>query len=150
VGEIVAAVLDRCAPILGERPVTFDVPDTLPLARFDAGLLEQALTNVVENVGVHTPPGTPLAIMGHIEAGYVRIEVSDAGPGIPPASRDRVFSKFERLRDNGFGTGLGLAIARAATEAQGGQVRIDDSQLGGARFTILVPNVVTAEPADAR
>jgi two-component system sensor histidine kinase KdpD len=150
VGEIVSAVLDRCGPVLGDRPVTFDVPDTLPLARFDAGLLMQALTNVLENVGVHTPPGTPVAILGRIEAGFVRVEVSDAGPGIPPAARDRVFSKFERLHDNGFGTGLGLAIARAATEAQGGQVRADDSPLGGVRFIILVPNVVIAEPTDAR
>ena len=63
-GEIVSAVLDRVTPVLGERPVTYDVPDTLPLARFDAGLLQQALTNVLENVGRHTPPGTPVAIIG--------------------------------------------------------------------------------------
>ena len=56
-GEIVSAVLDRCGPVIGDRPVTFDVPDTLPLARFDAGLLDQALSNLLENVGVHTPPG---------------------------------------------------------------------------------------------
>jgi two-component system sensor histidine kinase KdpD len=150
VGEIVSAVLDRCGPVLGDRPVTFDVPDTLPLARFDAGLLEQALTNLLENVGVHTPPGTRVAILGRIEAGFVHVEVSDGGPGIPAAARERVFSKFERLRDSGFGTGLGLAIARAATEAQGGEVRVDDSPLGGVRFIILVPNVITAEQADAR
>lgn len=149
-GEIVSAVLDRCGPVLGDRPVTFDVPDTLPLARFDAGLLQQALSNVIENVGVHTPPGSPLSIVGRIEAGGVRLEVSDAGPGIPIGSRERVFGKFERLSEDGFGTGLGLAIARAATEAQGGHLRIEDSPLGGVRLIMLVPNVVSAETADAR
>jgi K+-sensing histidine kinase KdpD len=149
-GEIVSAVLDRCTPVLGERPITFDVPDTLPLARFDAGLLDQALSNVLENVGVHTPPGTPVAIVGRIESAGLRVEVSDAGPGIPPSVRDRVFGKFQRLNDAGFGTGLGLAIARAATEAQGGHLRIEDSPLGGARFVLIVPNALTGETVNAR
>lgn len=147
-GEIVVAVLDRITPILGERPVSLDVPDTLPLARFDAGLLDQALSNVLENVGRHTPPGSPLAIVGRIDDGIVRLEVSDAGPGIPLEARKRVFEKFERLSDDALGTGLGLAIARAATTAQGGQLLIEDSSLGGARFVMLVPNVASAIGGD--
>jgi len=149
-GEIVSAVLDRISPVLGDRPVTFDVSDTLPLARFDAGLLDQALSNLLENVGIHTPPGTPVSIVGRVEGGNVRLVVSDGGPGIPPGARERVFRKFERLGEAGFGTGLGLAIARAATEAQGGQLIVEDSPLGGAQFTILVPSVVATEVADAR
>lgn len=148
-GEIVSAVLDRITPVLGPRHITFDVPDTLPLARFDAGLLDQALSNVLENVGVHTPAGTPLAIVGRVEDGRVCVEVSDAGPGIPVEARDRVFGKFERLDDRCTGTGLGLAIARAATQAQGGQLRIEDSPLGGARLVIVVPNVPASEGAGA-
>jgi K+-sensing histidine kinase KdpD len=137
--------------VLGDRPVTFDVPDTLPLARFDAGLFDQALSNLLENVGIHTPPGTAVSIVGRIEAGGVYVEVSDAGPGIPIEARERIFRKFQRLNnDNGFGTGLGLAIARAATEAQGGHLRIEDSPLGGARFVISIPTFVSAEAADAR
>ncbi len=140
-GEIVAAVLDRTSPILADRSVAFDVPDTLPLARFDAGLLDQALSNVLENVGMHTPAGTPVSIMGRVENGTVRVEVSDGGPGIPREARERVFAKFERLTDQGMGTGLGLAIARAATTAQGGEVLIEDSPLGGVRFVVVVPNL---------
>jgi two-component system, OmpR family, sensor histidine kinase KdpD len=148
-GEIVSAVLDRVAPVLGERPVTFDVPDTLPLARFDAGLLDQALSNVLENVGRHTPRGTAVMIVGRIENDTVRVEVSDAGPGIPLHARERVFAKFQRLADNGFGTGLGLAIARAATTAQGGTITIDDSPLGGARVVIQVPILATGGASGA-
>ncbi|HEX8968205.1 MAG TPA: ATP-binding protein, partial [Chloroflexota bacterium] len=148
-GEIVSAVLDRITPVLGPRHISFDVPDTLPLARFDAGLLDQALSNVLENVGVHTPAGTPLAIVGRVEAGRVCVEVSDAGPGIPVEARDRVFGKFERLDDRCTSTGLGLAIARAATQAQGGQLRVEDSPLGGARLVIVVPNMPASEGAGA-
>jgi two-component system, OmpR family, sensor histidine kinase KdpD len=149
-GEIASAVLDRFTLVLGDRPVSFDVPDTLPLARFDAGLLDQALSNLLDNVIAHTPPGTRLSIVGRIDAGVVRLEVSDAGPGIPLAARERVFGKFQRLTDGGFGTGLGLAIARAATAAQGGRLEVDDSPLGGARFTMLIPSPVATEAADAR
>ncbi|MCA1646481.1 MAG: PAS domain-containing sensor histidine kinase [Chloroflexi bacterium] len=149
-GEIVSAVLDRVSPVLGDRAVTFDVSDTLPLARFDAGLLDQALSNLLENVAMHTPSGTPVAIVGRVEGGYLRLTVGDGGPGIPPSARDRVFGKFERLNEGGYGTGLGLAIARAATEAQGGHLLVGDSPLGGAQFTILVPIVVATEAVDAR
>ena len=99
---------------------------------------------------MHTPPATPVSIVGRIEAGGVKLEVSDAGPGIPLLSRNKVFGKFQRLNDGGFGTGLGLAIARAAAEAQGGQLRIEDSPLGGARFVMFVPNAVADEAPNAR
>jgi two-component system sensor histidine kinase KdpD len=148
-GEIVSAVLDRLSPVLGERPITFDVPDTLPLARFDAGLLDQALSNVLENVGRHTPPGSPVLIVGRIEDSTVRVEVSDAGPGIPREERERVFIKFQRLADDSYGTGLGLAIAQAATSAQGGHITIEDSPLGGARFVMLLPNLASGGTSSA-
>jgi two-component system sensor histidine kinase KdpD len=125
---------------LGERPITFDVPDTLPLARFDAGLLDQALGNLLENVAEHTPAGSAVWIVGRVKEGAIRIEVSDAGPGIPAEDRARIFGKFERLGDDGSGTGLGLAIAYAAAHAQGGQLRVEDSPLGGARFVLQLPH----------
>ena len=81
--------------------------------------------------------------------GIVRLEVSDGGPGIPPEARDRVFAKFARLHEVGMGTGLGLAIARAAIEAQGGSVKIEDSPLGGARFVLVVPNAAAGEIENA-
>jgi two-component system sensor histidine kinase KdpD len=145
-GEIVAAVLDRNAPVLGERPITFDVPDTLPLVRFDAALMDQALSNLFENVAIHTPAGTPLCIAGRVEAGTLSVEISDAGPGIPLDARERVFRRFERLGDKGSGTGLGLAIARSATAAQGGELLIEDSPLGGARFVLRLPHAVDGGP----
>jgi K+-sensing histidine kinase KdpD len=144
--EVVSAALDRCGPVLGERPITFDVPDNLPLARFDAGLLAQVLANLLENVGAHTPPGTPVAIQGRAAGSSLRLEISDGGPGIPLEARERVFNKFERLNEHSPGAGLGLAIARAATEAQGGRLRVEDSPLGGARFVLQLPDAVSRQP----
>jgi K+-sensing histidine kinase KdpD len=137
--EVASAVLDRCTPLLGERPVQFCVSDTLPLARFDAILLDQALTALLENVAAHTPPDVPVAVEGTFEHGDLRLAVSDGGPGIPRDDRERVFVKYERLDQRGPGIGLGLAIVRGAIAAQGGQVRVEDSPLGGARFVLSLP-----------
>jgi K+-sensing histidine kinase KdpD len=139
--EVVSAVLDRCLPALGPRPVTFDIGDDLPAVHMDPALVDQALTAIFENVAVHTPPGSPVAIAGDMDHGELRLSISDAGPGIPAEARERIFDKYERLDRASSGLGLGLAIARAAIEAQGGYLRVQDSRLGGACFTIIIPKV---------
>ena len=138
-GEIVSAVLDRCEPLLERRPLTYQVADDLPPVRCDPALLEQALTNLLDNVAAHTPPGAPMALCARPDDGHLRFELSDAGPGIPTEARERVFSRFERLTHVGSGAGLGLALARAAVEAQGGQLWVEDSSLGGACFVLRLP-----------
>jgi signal transduction histidine kinase len=69
--------------------------------------------------------------------------VDDDGPGVPPADRERVFERFVRLDDSRArgdgGSGLGLAIARATAQAHGGSIRVEDSELGGARFVLSLP-----------
>jgi len=140
--EVIAASLEHVFGNLSPRPISVDVPGTLPLARFDASLLDQALSNILDNADVHTPPGAPVAVSARAEGTTLRIDVSDAGPGVPVFARQRIFEKFERLGSTGRGAGLGLAIARAATEAQAGRLTVDDSPLGGARFVVRLPNAI--------
>ncbi|MBV9175335.1 MAG: PAS domain-containing sensor histidine kinase [Chloroflexi bacterium] len=148
--ELASAVLDRCLPALGSRPAEFAVPDDLPPVRVDATLMDQALTVLLENVAAHTPPESPIRIDASLHARELRISVSDAGPGIPAAARQRIFDKYERLDEASSGLGLGLAIARAAVEAQGGRVWVDESPLGGARFVVSIPRSTdTGEARDA-
>ena len=142
VSEVVSTVLDRCAPLLGDRPLRYDVPDTLPLARFDAVLLGRALTSLLENVAAHTPPGTAYAVEACADGADLRLVVPDDGPGIPAEARERVFAKYERLDRAGPGLGLGLALARAAVDAQGGTVRAECGPGGGARFVLTLPGTV--------
>src|SRR5262249_539798 len=141
-GEVVWAVLDRCQPMLRDRQITLEIPDNLPLALFDAGLLDQALVALLENVASHTPPGSPAWIEGSAQQADLRLAIRDAGPGIPDADRERVFSKYERLDAHQPGVGLGLAIARAAVQAQGGRLWVEQSERGGARFVILLSNAL--------
>jgi two-component system sensor histidine kinase KdpD len=147
--EVTSAALDRALGPLGGREVRFNVSKDLPQVWVDAALLDQALTALIENVAVHTPAGSPLALNGSVEHATLWLRVSDAGPGIPAQDRARVFEKYERLDQVGSGVGLGLTIARAAVEAQHGHLFVEDSVLGGACFTIEIPQRVVSSSAHA-
>jgi two-component system sensor histidine kinase KdpD len=139
VGEVVWASVDHCLAALESRPITLEIPEDLPLVDIDAGLLDQALTALLENIVVHTPPGSPVWIEGGIKGDDLLLAVSDAGPGIPATDRQRVFLKYERLEGRGPGVGLGLAVARTAIELQGGRLWAEGSEHGGTRMVLTLP-----------
>jgi signal transduction histidine kinase len=66
----------------------------------------------------------------------VSLAVEDSGPGIAPEERARLFDRFHRATDEGNGSGLGLAIADSVVKATGGEWRVDDAELGGARMEV--------------
>jgi signal transduction histidine kinase len=74
-------------------------------------------------------------------AGGVRVIVEDGGPGVPVELRARIFLEGVTLRRDGAGSGFGLAFARRVVEgALHGRIWCEDSDLGGARFVIEVPD----------
>ncbi|WP_221933531.1 sensor histidine kinase [Aeromicrobium piscarium] len=112
-------------------------------ARIDADrrLLGQVVRNLADNAARHAR--TAVAFSVSEGDGRATITVDDDGDGIAAADRERVFGRFVRLdegraRDAG-GSGLGLAIVAEVVRAHGGRVGIDDSPLGGARFTVQLP-----------
>ena len=132
-----AAVL---ATDVGGVTVDLDVPDDLPLALADPGLLERVVANLLANACAASPPGRPVTIRGRAHDGRLELQVIDHGPGIAVADRDHVFAPFQRLDDHsGTGLGLGLAIARGFTEAQGGTLALRDTPDGGLTMTITLP-----------
>jgi two-component system, OmpR family, sensor histidine kinase KdpD len=139
VSDVVSAALDRLMPLLEGRTISFDVPDTLPPVRCDAALVQKVLSNLLDNIAVHTPPNSPVGIAGRADGQWLYLTISDAGPGVPKEARERIFQKFERLDREGRGVGLGLALARAASEAQCGRLFVEDSSWGGARFVLMLP-----------
>ena len=76
----------------------------------------------------------------HAREGRVRLAVEDEGPGIPPAERERVFSRFERLaREKAStvtGTGLGLAVVRELVSGFGGRAFVEGGRGGGACLVV--------------
>jgi two-component system, OmpR family, sensor kinase len=69
------------------------------LVQADPDRLAQAVLNLVTNATVHTPDGTRVDVSAATEPGWVTLTVSDDGPGIPPAIRDRLFEPFVRASE---------------------------------------------------
>lgn len=126
--------------------VRLELPEALPLVRVDAGLLERAVANVVENAVKYSPPGRPVVIRADPvalpEGTRVEVRVIDRGPGVPEEAKDLVFEPFQRYGDAptaGTGVGLGLAVARGFTEATGGTLTAEDTPGGGLSMVFTLP-----------
>lgn len=120
----------------------------LPLVHADARLVEQALTNVVNNAVIHTPPEARVVIDADVKSGTLALHVSDDGPGIAADMLPHVFEKFVHtagrgagFADGGESTGLGLAIAKGIIEAHGGAICAESpvAKGRGTRVTFTFP-----------
>jgi heavy metal sensor kinase len=110
----------------------------------DPALLRRVLDNLIENAVRHTAPGTDVSLRGYPANGGWTVEVADHGPGVAPAHRDRLFTRFARADsarspEDG-GAGLGLALSAAIAQAHGGTLELVDAEGQGAVFRLHVPN----------
>jgi two-component system, OmpR family, sensor histidine kinase KdpD len=149
--DLVRPPLERMRPALQGRAVTVAMAADLPLVWCHAGLIDQVLTNLLENALRYTPPGSPL----HLEAFVVdaaqpavALALRDRGPGITPSQLERIFEKFVRAAPPEFaesGSGLGLTICRGIIVAHGGEIWAENCREGGAQFTFTLPLVAATE-----
>ncbi|MEO8459836.1 MAG: sensor histidine kinase KdpD [Dokdonella sp.] len=139
--EIIGAVLTRLRGALADRKLAVDVARDLPLVPCDEVMIEQVLTNLIENAIRHTPTTTPIDIRARAEAGSLVVSVRDHGPGLAANEETRVFEKFHRARVEGAqgGFGLGLTICKAIIEAHGGTITAQNATDGGAEFRFSLP-----------
>ncbi|MCS0457118.1 MULTISPECIES: sensor histidine kinase [Rhizobium] len=142
-GDIAGSALRRAEKILAHHKTVVTIPADLPMVRVDPVLFEQVLFNLLDNAAKYAPQGSSIRIDGWADGYNVMIQVSDKGPGIPPADVDRVFDTFYRVRKGDqvrAGTGLGLSICRGFVEAMGGTITAANrSDRSGAVFTIRLP-----------
>jgi signal transduction histidine kinase len=99
----------------------------------------RVVRNLLDNAASHANSAVHVVLQEN--AATIRLVISDDGPGVPVADRDRIFERFARVddarsRDAG-GTGLGLAIVREVIAAHGGTVTVDEPP--GATFTVILP-----------
>jgi two-component system sensor histidine kinase MtrB len=110
-----------------------------PTIRTDNRRFERIVGNFVDNAQHHGQGVVQVGIVK--EQGTVSVMVDDAGPGVDPAIRERLFEPFTRgdKAKQTAGAGLGLAIALEQSHVLGGDCRIEDSPSGGARFIVTLP-----------
>jgi two-component system sensor histidine kinase KdpD len=142
--DLISEALSGLGPVMKDRPVKVSVPATLPLVYVDHLLIEQVLSNLLENADRHAPAGTPLTVEATVhDAERVVVSVADRGPGVPKAERAAIFDTFVRF-DTGGRAGLGLAIAKAFVSAHGQSLWVEDTPGGGARFAFTLPLVASS------
>ncbi|MEV4145216.1 ATP-binding protein [Amycolatopsis sp. NPDC049691] len=112
-----------------------------PVVRGHRSRLERLLRNLVDNARRHAVSRVTVELSA--VDGWAVLSVTDDGPGVPEADRERVFDRFVRLddaraRDDG-GSGLGLAIVADIARAHGGTAALD----GGSRFVVRLPELKT-------
>ena len=102
---------------------------------------EEVLGNLLSNALKYTPEGGDIRVRSRGEEGWLVLDVSDSGPGIPLEKRERIFEKYVQADrgDRDLGSGLGLAIAREIVEAHGGDIGLVDEPGRGATFQIRLP-----------
>ncbi|WP_374378903.1 sensor histidine kinase [Dongia sp.] len=141
---LIATVCDEAADAGAD--ITYTGPDHLTIDGAPMALT-RAIGNVVDNAVKH---GGSARVSLECQSSGIVILVSDQGPGIPEAMRERVFEPFFRLdparasdvHGPGGGVGLGLAIARQILRAHGGDVTLDQAPSGGLRVRLTLPGAI--------
>ena len=124
-----------------DKKIITDFPDAPAQFYARPMALARAFSNIIENAARYA--NKRIKITEHDFADYVEVIIEDDGPGIPDDRKLDAMRPFVRLDDargtNTGGTGLGLSIAQTAIENHGGQMFLEDSELGGLRVKIVLP-----------
>lgn len=116
--------------------VTVDADAAGSVAAAPREALAQAILNLLLNAIRHTPAGGTVHLGARPGEGELEVVVSDTGPGVPPAERERIWEPFH---SEGGGTGLGLAVVRRLARELGWEARVGGAPGGGAEFSIRIP-----------
>ena len=119
----------------------------------DADVLERVFINLLTNAIKYTPSSGLVTISGEIDkrSNFIRISVSDTGPGIPEDKLMEVFDKFAQIQAKDSGkvrsTGLGLPFCKLAIEAHGGEIGVDSRPGQGSCFWFTLSTVASKKNA---
>ncbi len=133
-----AEIVDDAQQFAGHIRLSSEVHPNSAIANLDAKLVARALKNIIRNALRHA--GTTVKVTIRQDAQYTSFTVEDDGPGIPAEQRAAIFEPFYRIdnsrqRESG-GHGLGLAIVQRICDWTNAEIRVEDSQLGGALFRL--------------
>jgi PAS domain S-box-containing protein len=148
--DIIEDALPQFHSLTNRHVLNVQLPANLPQVYVDARRIAQVLVNLVRNASTYSPEETEISISASVRKGFVQVNVTDQGPGIPPAERKRVFQAFRRgaREEDGAskGAGLGLAISKGLVEAHGGRIWIKKKTSAGTTISFTIPLVPSSLP----
>ena len=141
--RLLGRVRDEAAIGNGTAALDIDIDPSELRIEGDEERLQQVVSNLVDNALRYSPPAEPVQVKAVGGEHGVRLEVIDAGPGIPPQERERIFERFYRVEasraGNGGGAGLGLAIAGWIVAMHDGSIHAEQPAAGGTRMVVELP-----------
>jgi hypothetical protein len=143
--ELVTHAVDATLQLFRDRDarVELDLPETVPVLRADHDRLLQVMLNLLSNASKFVPLQDGCVKVRLVaEEGFIRVAVSDNGPGIAPDLEPAIFQKFRQGGDEHSrpqGTGLGLPISRQIVEHFGGRLWLESVPGEGATFSFELP-----------
>lgn len=135
--EVAGDVAARIWQVTGRERIQIRFPEEMPLARFDYGLLLQALSNLVDNALRYEPAEAQIVIQGCVWDSLAQVKVINHGETIAQEDREHLMQPFYHGR--GGHVGLGLPIAKGIIEAHHGALWLEDTPGGGATFVFALP-----------
>jgi len=141
--QLLRKVIERFTPVMEQKHVKLIAPGKMEIRiSGDAILLEQAISNLIQNAVDFSPDHGQIDISLQMENQRMILAVKDEGPGIPDFAMDRIFEKFFSMRRPGSGdksTGLGLNFVRRIADLHGGSVRLEKLSPNGVRAVLIIP-----------
>lgn len=130
----VQSLAELYEPVAEERSIRFEIilPPALPI-RGHGELISQAVANILDNALKYTPAGGIIAVRARaLDSGGAELSITDSGPGIPAADRQRVLKRFERLdvARSTPGSGLGLSLVAAVARLHDARLSLSDAGPG--------------------
>ena len=126
-------------PCTGTSTSNSKLDPRLPHAATDAGQVQQVILNLLENALDAVDHDGTVTLRTWNEPGWIRLRVSDTGPGISSDHLEQVFDPFFTTKDPGEGTGLGLSIIYSTIKRLGGDITVESPPGRGAIFSIRLP-----------
>ena len=141
--EIIEGALAKFTARHPEIAADVEVPQELLMVPMDALLMQQVLTNLLENVADHAENATEVTVcLRRKDEDWAQISVADNGCGIPKEKLHTLFKGFSPATQRGDiqrNMGIGLSVCRTVVEAHGGRIWAENQRDGGAIFTVELP-----------
>ena len=119
--------------------VSTSIDPQLPLVQGSKDKLKQVLLNIIANARDAMPGGGTLSICANANGGFVHVEISDTGVGIPGENLNRIFDAFFTTKGKVSGVGLGLSVCHGIVSQHDGKINVWSKPGEGATFTVSLP-----------
>lgn len=126
-----------------EKEFSLDVENALPDVVIEKNIIERVINNLISNAIKHTSSKGKILLSANKDEDFLKVSVSDNGPGIPEEFKEKIFEKFVQVeRDKSAlrtGAGLGLTFCKMAVEAHGGRIWVESEVNAGSSFVFTLP-----------